>query len=99
MEGQPNDDGKWLGEQNQLGRIRNLVAPHTICWAFGLPTRYTPSWWCGWWHLVESHGERTILGQVPAYEVQFIGSTSSIMHKTVWQVWAPPKTKFLFLGF
>jgi hypothetical protein len=31
MEGQPNDEGKWLGEQNQLGRIRNLVAPHAIC--------------------------------------------------------------------
>jgi hypothetical protein len=29
-----------------------------------------------------------------AYEVQFIGSTLSIMHKTVWKVWATPKAKF-----
>jgi hypothetical protein len=29
-----------------------------------------------------------------AYEVQFIGSTTSIMHKTVWKVWATPKAKF-----
>jgi hypothetical protein len=29
-----------------------------------------------------------------AYEVQFLGSTLSIMHKTVWKVWATPKAKF-----
>jgi hypothetical protein len=29
-----------------------------------------------------------------AYVVQFIGSTTSIMHKTVWKVWATPKAKF-----
>jgi hypothetical protein len=29
-----------------------------------------------------------------AYEVQFLGSTLSIMHKTVWKVWATPKEKF-----
>jgi hypothetical protein len=29
-----------------------------------------------------------------AYEVQFIGSTLSTLHKSVWKNWAPPKIKF-----
>jgi hypothetical protein len=29
-----------------------------------------------------------------AYEVQFLGSITSTMYKTVWKAWAPPKTKF-----
>jgi hypothetical protein len=29
-----------------------------------------------------------------AYEVQFLGSTLSCLHKSVWKNWAPPKTIF-----
>lgn len=29
-----------------------------------------------------------------AYMIQFLGSRSTIMNKTVWKVWAPPKVKF-----
>ena len=29
-----------------------------------------------------------------AYEVQFLGSSSSIIYKPVWKAWAPPKVKF-----
>jgi hypothetical protein len=29
-----------------------------------------------------------------AYEVQFLGSTLSCLHKSVWKNWAPPKTNF-----
>jgi hypothetical protein len=28
-----------------------------------------------------------------AYDVQYLGSTFSIMHKTVWKAWATPKEK------
>ena len=29
-----------------------------------------------------------------AYRAQFLGSTSTVMNKTIWKVWAPPKVKF-----
>jgi hypothetical protein len=29
-----------------------------------------------------------------AYEVQFLGSVTSFLHKSVWKAWAPPKAKF-----
>lgn len=29
-----------------------------------------------------------------AYRIQFLGSTTTTMNKTIWKVWAPPKVKF-----
>jgi hypothetical protein len=42
-------------------------------------------------------GNLTTNGQYSArsaYKVQFIGPTSSFLHKTVWKVWTPLKAKF-----
>lgn len=39
----------------------------------------------------EANGEYSATS---AYRVQFLGSTSTTMNKTIWKVWAPPKVKF-----
>jgi hypothetical protein len=40
------------------------------------------------WRLKAANGEYTVKS---AYGVQFLGSTVSILHKTVWKAWASPK--------
>ncbi|KAI4994259.1 hypothetical protein ZWY2020_029307 [Hordeum vulgare] len=39
----------------------------------------------------EANGEYTVAS---AYRIQFLGSMTTTMNKTIWMVWAPPKVKF-----